>query len=77
MLSRMLGPLSDICLGVVVMFVFFATLGFTWATWSFTFLPITKDEATNPIIRLTGSLILFTLAVTPLLLASAWRGRQR
>ena len=27
MLSRMLGPLSVICLGVVVMFVFFATLG--------------------------------------------------
>jgi tetrahydromethanopterin S-methyltransferase subunit E len=27
MLSRMVGPLSVICLGVVVMFVFFATLG--------------------------------------------------
>jgi tetrahydromethanopterin S-methyltransferase subunit E len=27
MLSRMLGPLSVICLGLVVMFVFFATLG--------------------------------------------------
>jgi hypothetical protein len=27
MLSRMLGPLSVICLGVVVMFVFFAALG--------------------------------------------------
>jgi hypothetical protein len=27
MLSRMLGPLSVICLGVVVIFVFFATLG--------------------------------------------------
>jgi hypothetical protein len=27
MLSRMLGPLSVICLGVVVMFVFFAMLG--------------------------------------------------
>jgi hypothetical protein len=27
MLSRTLGPLSVICLGLVVMFVFFATLG--------------------------------------------------
>lgn len=27
MLSRMLGPLSVLCLGAVVMFVFFATLG--------------------------------------------------
>jgi hypothetical protein len=27
MLSRMLGPLSVICIGVVVMFVFFAALG--------------------------------------------------
>ena len=27
MLSRMLGPLSVLCLGVVVMFVFFAALG--------------------------------------------------
>jgi hypothetical protein len=27
MLSRMLGPLSVLCLGLVVMFVFFATLG--------------------------------------------------
>jgi hypothetical protein len=27
MLSRMLGPLAVICLGLVVMFVFFATLG--------------------------------------------------
>jgi hypothetical protein len=63
--------------GYVALVFVFATLGFTWATWSFTFLPITKDEATNPIVRLTGSLILFTLAVTPLLLASAWQGRER
>jgi hypothetical protein len=27
MLTRMLGPLAVICIGVVVMFVFFATLG--------------------------------------------------
>ena len=27
MLSRMLGPLSVLCLGVVVLFVFFAALG--------------------------------------------------
>jgi 4-hydroxybenzoate polyprenyltransferase len=27
MLSRMLGPLSVLCLGLVVVFVFFATLG--------------------------------------------------
>jgi hypothetical protein len=27
MLSRMLGPLSVLCLGIVVMFVFFAALG--------------------------------------------------
>jgi hypothetical protein len=54
----------------------FMVAGFTWVTWSFPSLPITKDGALNPIVRLTGSLILTFAALAPLLLATAWRGER-
>lgn len=52
----------------------FSALGFVWTTWAFVENPITKDESVNPIIRLSGSLVLASAALTPLLLTSAWRG---
>jgi hypothetical protein len=42
--------------------------GFTWITWSFPSLPITENPALNPIGRVTGSLILASGALVPLLL---------
>ncbi len=48
------------------------TEGFTWITWSFPSLPITKNAALNPIVRVTGALMLLAVALTPLLLSSAW-----
>jgi hypothetical protein len=54
----------------------FMVAGFTWVTWSFPSLPITKDGALNPIVRLTGALILTFAALAPLLLAAAWHGER-
>jgi hypothetical protein len=45
--------------------------GFTWITWSFPTLPITKHAALNPIVRATGSLVLLSAALVPLMLAAA------
>jgi len=53
-----------------------AALGFTWVSWSYTNIAITENPAINPIIRLTGSLALFAAALMPLLLETAWRGRE-
>ena len=53
-----------------------ATAGFTWIIWAFPSLPITKDAALNPIVRLSGSLVLMSAALVPWLLGSAWRGRN-
>jgi hypothetical protein len=47
---------------------------FTWVTWAFPSLPITKAPNVNPIVRLTGSLALASTALVPLLLSAAWRG---
>jgi len=56
-----------------------ALAGFTWAIWSFTELevPIDQDEAINPVVRLTASLIVLSAALVPLLLDAAWRGTDR
>ena len=50
---------------------------FTWTTWAFPSLAITKEAALNPISRLTGSLIFAATALVPLLLAVAWSGRPQ
>ena len=50
-------------------------LGGAWVTFSFVELPITQNEALNPIVRYTGSIVLLAACLLPLLLHSAWRGR--
>ena len=52
------------------------TAGITWALWAFTELelPFTQDESVNPIVRLSGSLVVASAALVPLLLDAAWRG---
>ncbi|MDQ3671153.1 MAG: hypothetical protein M3364_01765 [Actinomycetota bacterium] len=56
-----------------------ALAGFTWAIWSFTELevPIEQDEAINPVVRLTASLVVLSIGLAPLLLDAAWRGTDR
>jgi hypothetical protein len=48
-------------------------LGGAWVTYAFRELPITAEEAVNPIVRYTGALVLLAAVATPLLLASVWR----
>jgi hypothetical protein len=47
--------------------------------WSFTELelPFVQDEGVNPIVRLTGSLVIVSGAMLPLLFDAAWRGSDR
>jgi hypothetical protein len=54
------------------------TAGLTWVLWSFTELelPFEQDEGVNPIVRLSGSLIIVSAAFLPLLLDAAWRGAE-
>jgi hypothetical protein len=48
-------------------------LGGAWATYSYRELPITANEALNPIVRYTGAVVLLAAAGMPLLFASVWR----
>jgi hypothetical protein len=48
-------------------------VGGAWVTYAFRELPITAEEAVNPIVRYTGALALLAAVATPLLLASVWR----
>ncbi len=48
-------------------------LGGAWVTYSYRDIPITADEALNPIVRYTGAIVLLAAASMPLLLASIWR----
>ena len=52
------------------------TAGLTWVLWAFTELelPFEQDEGVNPIVRLSGSLVVTSAALVPLLLDAAWRG---
>jgi hypothetical protein len=54
------------------------TAGVTWVLWSFTELelPFVQDEGVNPIVRLSGSLVVVSAALLPLLLDAAWRGTE-
>jgi len=51
-------------------------VGLTWVLWSFTELelPFVQDEAVNPLVRLSASLVIAAGAILPLLLDAAWRG---
>jgi hypothetical protein len=50
---------------------------FTWITWSFPEMPITKNGSVNPIVRVTASLVILAAVFTPLLLQAAWDGGGR
>jgi hypothetical protein len=65
------GQLSVYALALFVL----AIAAFTWTTWAFPSLPITKQAALNPIPRLTGSLAFVATAVVPMLLGVAWLNR--
>lgn len=52
-----------------------AVAGGTWVIWSNASLPVTQNDAVNPIVRMTGTSILVLGALTPLLLERAWSGR--
>ena len=51
-------------------------LGGAWVTYSYRGVPITADEALNPIVRYTGAIVLLAAVAMPLLLASVWRERD-
>ena len=51
-------------------------LGGAWVTYSYESLPITADEALNPIVRYTGAIVLLAAVAMPLLVASAWTGAR-
>jgi hypothetical protein len=51
-------------------------LGGVWATAS-TGVPVTANEALNPIVRYTAAAVLALGCLTPLLLEGVWRGRAR
>jgi hypothetical protein len=55
----------------------FAVVAFTYSTWAFPSLGISRLPALNPIVRLTGEVVLLTPALVPLLLARAWRRTPR
>ena len=61
-------------LGAVLGVVF---LGGAWVTFGYRDIPITADEALNPIVRYTGAIVLLAAASVPLLLASVWRAAPR
>ena len=44
-------------------------------TYSYRGVPITADEALNPIVRYTGATVLLAAVSMPLLLASVWESR--
>ncbi len=50
-------------------------LGGAWVTYSYRGVPITADEALNPIVRYTGATVLLAAVSMPLLLASVWESR--
>lgn len=54
----------------------FVFAGLVWVLWSFTELelPFVQDESVNPIVRLTGSIVVASAALVPLLLEAAWSG---
>jgi hypothetical protein len=66
--DRLLAVFSAALLGALF-------LGGAWVTYSFRDIPVTADEAVNPIVRYTGAIVLLGAGLLPLLLASTWRGR--
>lgn len=48
-------------------------LACSWVTLSFPSLPLSTDDALNPIVRLSGGLVIPAAAILPLVLNAAWR----
>ena len=61
-LAAYAGALSVLCVAA-----------FTWSTWAFPSLPITKAAALNPIVRFSGALVVAAAGLVPLLLAGVQR----
>ena len=57
-----------------IVFAVSAGAAATWTIWAEPALPITQDDAQNPIVRMTGTTILVVVALLPLLLEHAWTG---
>jgi hypothetical protein len=57
--------------GYAALLFLFGAVALTYSTWAFPSIPISKAPL-NPIIRLTGWLVLATAAVVPLVLSDAW-----
>ncbi len=47
-------------------------LACSWVTLSFPSLPLSTDDALNPIVRLSGGLVIPAAAILPLVLSTAW-----
>jgi hypothetical protein len=62
--------------GYAALLFVFGIAALTYTTWAFPSIPITKAPI-NPIIRLTGWLVLATPALIPLVLEDGWRGGKR
>jgi len=58
--------------GAVVVLAF---LGGAWVTFSYSSLPVTADEALNPIVRYTGAIVILAAAAMPLLVGTERRGK--
>jgi hypothetical protein len=50
---------------------------FTWVIWAFPSLPLTKAGNLNPVVRVSGALVVLAAVLLPLLLDAAWRGTGR
>jgi hypothetical protein len=68
--DRRLGAYLGVVLGA-------SFLGGAWVTFAYADLPVTADEALNPIVRYTGALVVLAAAAMPLLLASVVRADVR
>lgn len=60
-------------LGAVLVLVF---VGGVWSTYGYPELPITANEALNPIVRYTGAIVMLAGCATPLLLVRVWAARE-
>ena len=59
----------------VLTYVVLALLVASWGIWAFPEIPFTREDAFNPIVRVSGAVVLVLGALTPLLLEQAWAGR--
>ncbi len=57
-------------------FLGLAIAGATWTTWAYTALPISRSDALNPIVRITGTTVLVLAALTPVVLQGAWSAHR-